>query len=172
MTGAPPASLGLLPLLRAAALPLALFSGIAHLIVAVVLTLMVLGVIADGIGGVLLLTLPLSSLLASVVLYYRMEERQRSRASSLLVVSGMQTLASRVIVLYPRTVHDPHMMEVFELYRRAQASLEQGDYRDVGEIVERGIELADELLSRDGEPPPDEEDPARTREESSRGQRR
>ncbi len=68
MTGAPPASPGLLPLLRVAALPLALFSGIAHLIVAVVLTLMVLGVIADGIGGLLLLMLPTSSLLASVVL--------------------------------------------------------------------------------------------------------
>ena len=135
-----------------AALPLALFSGTTHLGVAVVLALMVLGVVADGTGGVLLLAWPLSSLLASVVFYRRVEERRRSRAFSSFVQSRMQALSARVIALYPRPVDDPRIAEVFELYRRAQSGLEQGKLRVAGETIERGVELADELLTRGAEP--------------------
>ena len=155
-----PQSRGLPPLLREAALSLALFSGITHLAVAVVLALMVLGVVADGTGGVLLLAWPLSSLLASVVLYRRVEERRRSRAFSSFVVSRMQALSTRVIALYPRPVDDPRIAEVFELYRRAQSSLEQGKLRVAGETIERGVELADELLTRGAKPAASESGPA------------
>jgi hypothetical protein len=143
---AKPGGTRLLPLLREAAVPLALFSGLAHVGVAVVLGLMVLGVIPGGLGGALLLTWSVFSLLASLLGYRRMEERRRRRAVSALAVSGMQVLASRLIALYPRPVEDPVIAEVFELYRRAQASLEEGDYRSAGKTIERGVALADGLL--------------------------
>ncbi len=65
---------------------------------------------------------------------------------SALAVSGMPRFASKVIALYPGPVEDPVIAEVFELYRRAQGSLEKGDYRGAGEAIERGIALADGLL--------------------------
>ena len=159
MISSPP-SRGLTPLLREAALPLVLFSGTTHLGVAAVLALMVLGVVADGTGGVLLLAWPLSSLLASVILYRWVEQRRRSRAFSSFVVSRMQALSARVIALYPRSADDPRIAEVFELYRRAQSSLEQGELRVAGETIERGVELAGELLTRCAEPAASDNDPA------------
>ena len=155
MIGAVPAKTietGLLPLLREAALPLALFSGVAHLGAAFFLGLMVVGAVSGGAGGAMLLTWSVFSFFVSLVGYRRMEERRRHRAASSLAVSGMGVLASRVIALYPRPVDDPVIAEVFELYRRAQASLEEGDHRGAGEAVERGIALADGLLAADEEP--------------------
>ncbi len=145
-----PVEPGLLPLLREAAVPMVLFSGVAHLGVAVVLGLMVLGAIPGGVGGALLLIWSVFSLLLSVLGYRGMEERRRRRAVSALAVSEMQALASRVIALYPRPVDDPVIAEVFELYRRAQASLEEGNYPAAGETIERGVVLADAVLAGDG----------------------
>lgn len=145
-----PVEPGLLPLFRDAAVPLALFSGVAHLGVAVVLGLVVLGVIPGSAGGALLLVWSVFSLLLSLLGYRRMEERRRRGAVSALAVSGTRALASRVIALYPRPVDDPIIAEVFELYGRAQASLEEGDYRSAGEAVERGVMLADAILAGDG----------------------
>jgi len=138
---------GLLPLLREAALPLALFSGVAHGGAAVVVGLMVVGVIPRGAGGVMLLFWSMFSLLMSLVGYRQMEERRRRETVSALAVSGMPRLASKVIALYPRPVEDPVITEVFELYRRAQGSMEDGDYRGAREAIERGIALADGLLA-------------------------
>lgn len=87
------------------------------------------------------------SLWMSLVGYRRMEERRSREMVSALVVSGMPRLASKVIALYPEPVEDPVITEVFELYRRAQGSLEEGDYRDAGEALQRGISLADGLLA-------------------------
>ena len=141
---------GLFPLLREAALPLALFSGVAHGGSAVVVGLMVVGVISGGVGGATLLVWSVFSLLVSLVGYQRMEERRRSRAVSALAVSGMPRLASGIITLYPRSPEEPAVAEVFELYRRAQKSLEEGDHRDAGEAIERGIALADGVLEGAG----------------------
>lgn len=138
---------GLLPLLREAALPLALFSGVAHGGAAVVVGLMVVGVVPGGIGGVMLLVWLVFSLLMSLVGYRRMEERRSRETVSALAVSGMPRFASKVIALYPRPVEDPVITEVFELYRQAQGSMEEGDYRGAGEAIERGIALADGLLA-------------------------
>lgn len=138
---------GLLPLLREAALPLALFSGMAHGGAAVVVGLMVVRVVPAAAGGVMLLLWSVFSLWMSLVGYRRMEERRSREMVSALVVSGMPRLASKVIALYPEPVEDPVITEVFELYRRAQGSLEEGDYRGAGEAVERGISLADGLLA-------------------------
>lgn len=84
--------------------------------------------------------------------YRRMEERRRREAVSALAVSGMPRLASAVIALYPRPLEEPAIAEVFELYRQAQRSLEEGDYRGVGEAVERGIALADGIIAGGGMP--------------------
>ena len=137
---------GGLPLLRGAALPLALFSGVAHLGAASVLGLMVAGAVPDGVGGVMLPIWAVFSLCVSLAGYWRMEERRRERAASSLVASEICVLASTVIALYPRPVDDGVIAEVFELYRRAQASLEEGDHPGAGEAIERGIALADGLL--------------------------
>ncbi len=85
------------------------------------------------------------SLWMSLVGYRRMEERRSREMVSALAVSRMPRFASKVIALYPGPVEDPIITEVFELYRRAQGSLEEGDYRGAGEAVERGISLADGL---------------------------
>ncbi|PLS81303.1 MAG: hypothetical protein CYG60_25980 [Actinobacteria bacterium] len=142
-----PAETGLLPLLREAALPLALFSGVAHGGAAVVVGFMVVGVVPAGVGGVVLPIWSVLSLLVSLVGYRRMEERRRREAVSALAVSGMPRLASAVIALYPRPLEEPAIAEVFELYRQAQRSLEEGDYRGAGEAVERGIALADGIIA-------------------------
>ncbi|QIN79568.1 hypothetical protein GBA65_14745 [Rubrobacter marinus] len=136
------------PLLRGAALPVALFSGVAHGGAAVLVGLMVAGMVTGGAGGVLLLLWSAFSLFVSLAGYRRMEERRRREAVSSLAASGMAALAYRVIALYPGPVEDPAVAEVFELYGRAQASLEEGDYRGAGEAIERGIALADGLLAR------------------------
>ena len=141
-----PAGPGLCPLLREAALPLALFSGVAHGGAAVVVGLMVVGVVPGGAGGVMLLLWSVFSLFVSLVGYRRMEEHRRREMLSALAVSGMPKLASKVIALYPRPVENPEITEVFELYRRAQASLQEGDHRGTGEAIKRGVALADELL--------------------------
>ena len=138
------------PLLREAALPLALFSGVAHGGAAVVVGLMVVGVVPGGVGGAMLLAWSVLSLFVSLVGYRRMEERRRRRAVSVLAVSGIQRLASRAIALYPRPLEEPAIAEVFELYRRAQESLEEGDYRGAGEAIERGVALADGILAGGG----------------------
>ena len=138
---------GLLPLLREAAVPLALFSGVAHGGAAVLVGLMVARAVSGGAGGTLLLLWSAFSLFVSLVGYRRMEERRRREAASELAASGMRRLASGVVALYPRPVEDPTVAEVFELYRRAQASLEEGDYRGAGEAIERGVALADGLLA-------------------------
>ena len=143
---------GLVPLLRGAALPLAVFSGVAHGGSVVVVGLMVVGVVTGGVGGVLLVLWSVFSLFVSLVGYGWMEERRRREAVSALVVRGMPGLASAVIELYPRSVEDPAIVEVFELYRQAQRGLEEGDYRSAGEAIERGIALADGLLAGCGEP--------------------
>lgn len=137
---------GLFPLLREAALPLALFSGVAHGGAATVMGIMAVGVVPGGVGGAMLLVWSVFSLFVSLVGYRWMEERRRSRAVSALAVSGMPRLASAIIALYPRSLEEPAVAEVFELYRRAQRSLEEGDYRGAGEAVERGTALADGLL--------------------------
>ena len=108
--------------------------------------LMVVGVVPGGAGGVMLLLWSVFSLFVSLVGYRRMEEHRRREMLSALAVSGMPKLASKVIALYPRPVENPEITEVFELYRRAQASLEEGDHRGTGEAIERGVALADELL--------------------------
>ena len=137
---------GLFPLLREAALPLALFSGVAHGGAVAMVGLMVVGVVPGGVGGVMLLAWSVFSLLVSLVGYRRMEERRRRLAASALAVSGMPRLASAIIALYPRSLEEPAIAEVFELYRRAQRSLEEGDYRGAGEAMERGVALADGVL--------------------------
>lgn len=160
MIGAVPARTresGMLVLLREAALPLALFSGVVHFGVAVVVGLMVLGVVSGGFGGTMVFVWSVFSLLLSLAGYRRMEERRRRRAGSALAVAGMQALASRVIALYPRPVEDPAIAQVFDLYRRAQVSLEEGDHRSAGEAAERGIELADRVLEGGRELPSSEE---------------
>lgn len=146
MIGAP-VSPGLLPLLREAATPMALFSGVAHGGAAIVVGLMVLGVVPGATGGVLLLLWATFSFFVSLVGYRRMEESRRREKVSLLAVSAMPRLASRVIALYPRSVEDPIIVEVFESYRRAQRSLAEGDYRGAEEEIERGVALADGLLA-------------------------
>ena len=141
---------GLFPLLREAALPLALFSGVAHGGAAVVVGLMAVGVVPGGVRGVALLAWSVFSLLVSLVGYRWMEEQRGRRAASALAVPGMQELASGVIALYPRSPEEPAIAEVFELYRRAHRSLEEGDYRGAGEAVERGVALVDGILSGGG----------------------
>ena len=137
-------------MLREAALPLALFSGVAHAGAAAVVGLMVVGVVPGGVGGAMLLVWSVLSLCLSLLGYRRMEERRKRRAVSALAVSGMPKLASGVIALYPRPLEEPVIAEVFELYRRAQKSLEEGDYRGAGEAIERGVALADGILAGDG----------------------
>lgn len=141
---------GLLPLLREAALPLALFSGVTHGGAAVVVGLMIMGMVSGGVGGAMLLFWSVFSFFVSLVGYRRMDERRGQEAASALVLSGMQALASRVIALYPRPVDDAVVAEVFELYGRAQARLEEGDRRGAAEAIERGVMLADALLAGDG----------------------
>ena len=111
--------------------------------------IMAAGAVSGAAGGAMLLVWSVSSLCMSLAGYRRMEERRRHKAASSLAVSGICVLASRVIALYPRPVDDPVVAEVFESYRRAQASLEEGDHRDAREAIERGIVLADGLLARD-----------------------
>lgn len=141
---------GPLPLLRGAALPLALFSGVEHGGAAVVVGLLVLGVVPEGTGGALLLLWAAVSFVVSLAGYRRMEDGRRHEKASLLAVSGMPRLASRVIALYLRPVEDPAISQVFELYRRAQKSLERGDERGAEEAIEWGVALADGLLEGPG----------------------
>ena len=148
MIGAVPGkAAGVLSPLRDSALPLALFSGVAHVGAAVLVGLMVLGAFPGGAGGVMLVLWSLFSLFVSLVGYRRMEERRSGEAASALAAQAMPKLASKVIELYPRPIEDPAIAEVFELYRRAQEDLEEGDHRGAGEAIERGMALAEGILA-------------------------
>ena len=167
MIGAVVGRSGILPLLREAALPLALFSGVAHGGAAILIGLMVLGTVPGGAGGVMLVLWSVFSLFASLMGYRRMEAHRNGRAVSALAASEMPRLASKVIELYPGPVGDPAIAEVFELYRRAQGDLEKGDYRGAGEAIERGIALADGILAGGGVPVRDEGGEAEAKGERS-----
>ena len=167
MIGAVAVRVGILPLLREAALPLALFSGVVHGGAAILVGLMVMGTVPGGVGGMMLVLWSVFSLFASLMGYRRMEERRNVRAVSALAASEMPRLASKVIELYPGPVEDPAIAEVFELYRRAQGDLEKGDYRGTGEAIERGMAMADGILAGGGVLVRDEGDEAEAKGERS-----
>ncbi len=142
------ARLGLLPLIREDVLSLVLFS-VPGLVGPVAITALVLiGVISVAVGGILLLLWSLLSFFLCLRAYMWMDERGRRRRVLALALAGLPRLASRVVVLYSSPVEkSEEVAEVFALYRQAQQSLEEGkDPGLAGELIERGVYFADELL--------------------------
>jgi hypothetical protein len=135
------ARLGLLPLIREDVLSLVLFS-VPGLVGLVAITALVL------IGGILLLLWSVLSFFLCLRAYIWMEERGRRQRVLALALAGLPRLASRVVVLYSSPVEkSEEVSEVFALYRQAQQSLEEGkDPGLAGELIERGVYFADELL--------------------------
>ena len=143
------ARLGLLPLIREDVLSLVLVS-VPGLVGPVAITALVLiGVISVAVGGILLLLWSVLSFFLCLRAYIWMEERGRRQRVLALALAGLPRLASRVVILYSSPVEDSEeeVAEVFALYRQAQQSLEEGkDPGLAGELIERGVYFADELL--------------------------
>ncbi len=142
------ARLGLLPLIREDVLSLVLFS-VPGLVGPVATTALVLiGGISVAVGGILLLLWSVFSFFLCLRAYIWMEERGRRQRVLALALAGLPRLASRVVVLYSSPVEkSEEVSEVFALYRQAQQSLEEGkDPGLAGELIERGVYFADELL--------------------------
>ncbi len=142
---------GLLPLIREDVLSLVLFSGLGLVGPVAITALVVPGVISGAVGGILLLLWSLLSFFLCLRAYMWMDERGRRRRVLALALAGLPRLASRVVILYSSPVEDSEeeVAEVFALYRQAQQSLEEGkDPGLAGEMIERGVYLADELLMR------------------------
>ncbi len=142
------ARLGLLPLIREDVLSLVLFS-VPGLVGPVAITALVLiGVISVAVGGILLLLWSVLSFFLCLRAYIWMEERGRRQRVLALALAGLPRLASRVVVLYSSPVEkSEEVSEVFALYRQAQQSLEEGKEPGLaGELIERGVYFADELL--------------------------
>lgn len=144
------ARLGLLPLIREDLLSLVLFFGPGLVAPAVITALVLAGVISVAFGSILLLLWSVLSFFLCLRAYLWMEERGRRRRVLALALAGLPRLASRVVVLYSLPVEDSEEVEeVFTLYRQAQQSLDEGkDPGLAGELIERAIYLADELLIR------------------------
>lgn len=144
------ARLGLLPLIREDVLSLVLFSGPVLVGPVAITALVVPGVISGAVGGILLLLWSVLSFFLCLRAYMWMDERGRRRRVSALALAGLSHLASRVMVLYSSPVEESEeVAEVFALYQQAQQSLEKGkDPGLAGEMIERGVYLADELLMR------------------------
>ena len=143
---------GLLPLIREDVLSLVLFSGPVLVGPVAITALVVPGVISGAAGGVLLLLWSVLSFFLCLRAYMWMDERGRRRRVSALALAGLPHLASRVVVLYSSPVEESEeegVAAVFALYQQAQQSLEEGkDPGLAGEMIERGVYLADELLIR------------------------
>ena len=152
LIGAREARLGLFPLLREDALSLVLFFGPGHAGSLAIVTFMLLDAVSGAVGGVLLLLWAVFSFFVCLQVYARVDERERHEKVARLALAGLSLLASRVVELYSRPVsspaEEPRTAEVFALYRLAQQSLEEEkDPRRAGEIIERGVSLADEILA-------------------------
>ena len=114
--------------------------------------LMLLGAASGATGGLLLLLWGVFSFFVCLRAYARADERERRERVTARTLAGMSLLAEKVVSLYSRPacspVEEPKEAEVFALYRRVQQSLEvEKDLRRVGETIERGVALADELLT-------------------------
>lgn len=149
---------GLLPLIREDVLSLVLFSGPLLVGPVAITVLVVPGVISGAVGGTLLLLWSMLSFFLCVRAYMWMDERGQRRRVLTLALAGLPQLASRVVVLYSSPVEESEeVAEVFALYQQAQQSLEQGkDPGLAGEMIERGVYLADELLMRSPDEMPTE----------------
>lgn len=151
MTGARETRSGVFPSLREAALALTTFSGPTFAGTVGITALMLLGVASGATGGLLLLLWGVFSFFVCLLVYARADERERRERVVAHTLAGMSLLAEKVISLYSRPacspVGEPKAAEVFALYRRVQQSWEvEKDPRKVGEMIERGVSLADELL--------------------------
>ncbi len=144
------ARLGLLPLIREDVLSLVLFSGLGLVGPVAITALVVPGVISVAVGGILLLLWSVLSFFLCLRAYIWMDERGRRRRVLALALAVLPRLASRIVVLYSSPVEESEeVAEVFALYQQAQQSLEEGkDPGLAGEMIERGVYLADELLMR------------------------
>lgn len=116
-----------------------------------VLALMLLGAIPQAVGVVLMVFWVVISFALRLEGANRILERKHREAAATETAAKMAGLASRLISLYPLRASSPdeesRMAEAFALYREASQSLEE-DPRRAGEMVERGLLLADELLAR------------------------
>ncbi len=152
ITTARKGSPGLLALLREDALALVVIFGPGYAGWGGLTALMVLGVISGAAGGFLMLAWAVVSFLLYLWGYHWLDERKRQERLAALVTVELPRLAERVMALYSRPVSSPEeepvAAEVFALYWQAQQSLElEKNPRRAGEMIERGVLLADEILT-------------------------
>ena len=142
---------------REDALSLFMFFVPGHVGPAAITALMLLGAITGVVGGVSMLIWAVSSFFVCLWSYHWVEERTRHERATTLALTEMPRLASRIMSVYSRSAYSPdegqRATEVFALYQRAQHALESEDHRRAGQMIERGVALADELLERSYEGP-------------------
>jgi hypothetical protein len=159
-----------LALSREEALSLFMFFVPGHIGSAAITALMLLGTITGVVGGVSMLVWAVVSFFVCLWVYHWIDECGRRERAAALALTEMSRLASRVVSLYSRSAYSsdegPRSVEVFALYQRAQQALESEDHRRAGQMIERGVALADELLEKSDEGPSTGALPGNTRDKA------